>query len=195
MNIFQPQFSKNFWRYPINFTDFFVCIPFIQFKVAVSVNNHKLNVLSYRQKIRIIFPEPMAQVVNFTGLLQLVNKLQQACKFLQVATSMLRSGLLQLVICRLVTTCWNKLQQACWQLATDLLSQAVASHANASWYRLVATGCYKISTGLLQLGRFWLYNWNATSISFVAWSDEDACLGEFPAWCVFLLRNQPLYWI
>ena len=45
------------------------------------------------------------QVVNFTGLLQLVNKLQQARQFHQVATSLLKSGLLQLVICRLVTTC------------------------------------------------------------------------------------------
>ena len=45
------------------------------------------------------------QVVNFTGLLQLVNKLQQACQFHQVATSLLKSGLLQHVICRLITTC------------------------------------------------------------------------------------------
>ena len=45
------------------------------------------------------------QVVNFTGSFQLVNKLQQACQFHQVATSLLKSGLLQIVICRLVTTC------------------------------------------------------------------------------------------
>ena len=47
----------------------------------------------------------LLQVVNFTGLFQLVNKLQQTCQFHQVATSLLKSGLLQLVICRLVTTC------------------------------------------------------------------------------------------
>ena len=47
----------------------------------------------------------LLQVVNFTGLLQLVNKLQQTCQFHQVATSLLKSGLLQLVICKLVTTC------------------------------------------------------------------------------------------
>ena len=47
----------------------------------------------------------LLQVVNLTNSLQLVNKLQQACQFHQVATSLLRSGLLQLVICRLVTTC------------------------------------------------------------------------------------------
>ena len=35
------------------------------------------------------------QIVNFTGLLQVVNKLQQACQFYQIATSLLRSGLLQ----------------------------------------------------------------------------------------------------
>ena len=50
----------------------------------------------------------LLQVVNFTGLLQLVDKLQQPCQFHQVATSLLKSGLLQLVICRLVTTFWNK---------------------------------------------------------------------------------------
>ena len=55
----------------------------------------------------------LLQVVSFTGLLQLVDKLQQPCQFHQVATSLLKSGLLQLVICRLVTTFWNKLQQAC----------------------------------------------------------------------------------
>ena len=47
----------------------------------------------------------LLKVVNFIGLLQLVNQLQQACQFHQVATSLLRSSLLQLVICRLVTTC------------------------------------------------------------------------------------------
>ena len=47
----------------------------------------------------------LLQVVNFTGLLQLVDKLQQACQFYQVATSLLKSGLLQLVIYRLVTAC------------------------------------------------------------------------------------------
>ena len=74
----------------------------------------------------------LLQVVNSTGLSQPVNKLQQTCHFHQVATSLLESGLLQLVICRLVTTCWNNLRQACcqqvwtinlqqvcWQLATD----------------------------------------------------------------------------
>ena len=106
-----------------------------------------------------------SKISSCTGLLQLVNKLQEACQFHQVATSLLKSGLLQLVICILVTTCCNKpveiinLQQACWQLATDLLSQAVASHANASWYRLAITSCYKMSTDLLQLGRFWLCRW------------------------------------
>ena len=39
----------------------------------------------------------LLQVVNFTGLLQLVNKLQEVCQFYQVTTSLLKSGLLQLV--------------------------------------------------------------------------------------------------
>ena len=89
---------------------------------------------------------------------------------------------LQLVICRLVTTCWNKLRQSCWnnQLTTSLLTtcnkpvdklqqtccnkQPVASHANASWYRLV-TSCCKMSTDLLELARFWLCRrWSYFSI-------------------------------
>ena len=43
----------------------------------------------------------MLQVVNFIALLQLVNKLQQTRQFHQVTTSVLKSGLLQLV----ETTC------------------------------------------------------------------------------------------
>ena len=45
------------------------------------------------------------QVAKFTGLVQLVNKFQQTCQFYPGATSLLKSGLLRLVICRLVTTC------------------------------------------------------------------------------------------
>ena len=53
--------------------------------------------------------------------------MQQACQFHQVATSLLRSGLLQLVIGRLVETTCNKPVeiinvQVCWQLATSLIS-------------------------------------------------------------------------
>ena len=50
----------------------------------------------------------LLQVVNFTGLLLLVNILQQACQFHQVTTSLLKPGLLQFVICRFVTTTCNK---------------------------------------------------------------------------------------
>ena len=38
-------------------------------------------------------------------MLQIVDTLQQICQFHQVVTSLLKSGLLQLVICRLATTC------------------------------------------------------------------------------------------
>ena len=40
----------------------------------------------------------LSQVVHSTSLLELVNKLQQACQFHKVVTSLLSSGLLQLVI-------------------------------------------------------------------------------------------------
>ena len=52
----------------------------------------------------------LLQVVIFTGCwIQLVKKLQQTCQFHQVAKTLLKSGLLRLVISRLVTTCWNSL--------------------------------------------------------------------------------------
>ena len=68
--------------------------------LQVAAKNTQLN-LSHTPKNAM----DLLQVVNFTNLLQLVNKLQQACQFHQVAISLLRSGLLQFVICRLVTTC------------------------------------------------------------------------------------------
>ena len=77
----------------------------------------------------------LLQVVNFTDLLQLVNKLQQACQFHQVATSLLKSGLLQFVICN--KPVGNKFGQSTCNKSVDNLQQtcrqrAVASHANAS---------------------------------------------------------------
>ena len=51
----------------------------------------------------------LLQAVNLTGLLQLVNNLQQTCQSHQVATSVLKSALLQLAIGDLLqfveTTC------------------------------------------------------------------------------------------
>ena len=41
----------------------------------------------------------------FTGLLQLADNFEQTCQFHQVETNLLKSGLLQLVICRFVATC------------------------------------------------------------------------------------------
>ena len=64
-----------------------------------------------------------------TSLLKIFNKLQQTCQFHQVATSLLKPGLLQLVIS--VPTCYNlleKLAASLWitsfdnQLATSLLT-------------------------------------------------------------------------
>ena len=47
----------------------------------------------------------LLQFVNFTGFSQIVEKLQQDCQCHQVATSLSKSGLLQLVTWRLVTAC------------------------------------------------------------------------------------------
>ena len=80
-------------------------------------------------------------------------------------TSLLQS----VIICRLVTICWNGLpvENKFWQrtcnksvdnLQQSCLQQAVTSHVNASWYRLIATSCCKMSTDLWQLAHFWLCN-------------------------------------
>ena len=87
----------------------------------------------------------LLQVADFTGLLQVVNRLQQVCWIHQVAASLWKSDLLQLDICRLVASC-IKLVDKKSQLSTcikpvDNLQQtckhqAEANDANASWYRL-----------------------------------------------------------
>ena len=77
-------------------------------------------------------------------------RLVATCQFRQVGTSLLRSGLLQVVICRLDTTFWNKLQQACWtnQLATNLLTTCnrlvVASCRKPCERILISTCCNKM---------------------------------------------------
>ena len=94
-------------------------------------------------------PTELLQVVNFTGLLQLVNKLQQACQFHQVATSLLRSGLLQLVICRLVTTCHL---QTCYKLVETTYNNQLATSLLTIWNKpvdnLQQTCCHKLSKAM-----------------------------------------------
>ncbi len=60
----------------------------------------------------------LMQVVHFTGLMQVANKLYQACWFHQVTSSLWTSDLLQLDICRLAASWWNNLHQTCMQSAT-----------------------------------------------------------------------------
>ena len=86
----------------------------------------------------------LLRVVNFTDLLQLFNKLQQAFQFHQVATSLLKSccNLSLADLLQLVETTGNKLvdnkfrQSTCNKPVDNLQrtcrQQAVASHANAS---------------------------------------------------------------
>ena len=82
---------------------------------------------------QLVLPISCNKLINFI-------KLQQAYQFHQIATSLLRSGLLQLVICRHVTTCWSNLQQTsmlttCYKLVDKLqqtcchkLSQVMRTH-------------------------------------------------------------------
>ena len=62
-----------------------------------------------------------------------------------------------------VTTCWNKLQHACWtnQLATSLgllttCNRLVVTSCSKPCEYILISACYKMSTDLLQLGPFWL---------------------------------------
>ena len=82
----------------------------------------------------------LLQFFNLGGLMSTL-KLQQTCQFHKVTTCVLKSGLLQLVICRLETNC-SKLVEKTFSDQTDLTTvqhrqtypqQAVASCASASW--------------------------------------------------------------
>ena len=55
----------------------------------------------------------VVELVNFTSLMQVVNKFQQVCWLHQDAANLWKSDLLQLDICRLSASCWNNLHQAC----------------------------------------------------------------------------------
>ena len=88
----------------------------------------------------------LLQAVNFTNLMQHVNKMQQGCQYNQVATSLLKFGLLQLVIFAVYlqlfdTTCNKSVdikfgQSTCNKSADNLqqtcCQQAVKSPANIS---------------------------------------------------------------
>ena len=63
----------------------------------------------------------------------------------------------QLATSLLITSLDNHLATSLsWQLAKDLSSTS-CHRLNTSWYRLVVTSCYKMSTELLQLVHFWPY--------------------------------------
>ena len=97
-------------------------------------------------------------VNNFaTGWLQLINNSQQTCQFHHVSTSLLKSGSLQLFICRLVTTYWNSLQQASvdimfWQSVRWQLAKSLLTTCNKL---IVIKQAVLSATDLLQLLRFW----------------------------------------
>ena len=75
----------------------------------------------------------LLRVVNFNGLLQLVNKFQQACQFHQITKNLLRSGLLQLVICR----------YTCLALWKQTLSLALTLYWHYNLLKQLATSLLK----------------------------------------------------
>ena len=94
---------------------------------------------------------------QFYQLVVICQQVATSCQFHQVATSL---GLLQHVIFRLVTACSNNLQQACWwqviiinlqqvcwRLATDFLSEV-----NTFWYWLVLTSYWLCALDLDNWG-------------------------------------------
>ena len=76
-------------------------------------------------------------VFKFTGLLQLVNRLQQTCQFQKVAKSPLKSDLLQLV----ETTCSkpvdNKFRQSTCNKSVDNLQQTCQQSARKASERIL----------------------------------------------------------
>lgn len=105
----------------------------------------------------------LMQVVDFAGLMQVVNKLHQACWLQQVASSLWKSDLMQFDICSCCkllkqlatsllitkinkfdrTTCSksaDKLQQICWQLVASLMtttcSKSVHNLKQVCWQRV-----------------------------------------------------------
>ena len=72
-------------------------------------------------------------------------------------TILFESGLTQLDVCKLVTICWKKTySKSVKKLQPTCRQEAVATHANASWYRLVDQAYCKMQTDLLQHARFLL---------------------------------------
>ena len=126
----------------------------------------------------ILYTAKNATDVNFTGLLQLVNKLQQTCQFHQVATSLLKSGLLELVICRLVTTSWNYLQQACWtevltinlqQVCWQLAIGLSSTSCRKPCERILISACFNMSVAR-YLYRVYQKNGNRTLACYRAFN-------------------------
>ena len=64
-------------------------------------------------------------------------------QFHQVAANLLRSGLLQLVICRLVTTCWNNLQQLGSSLLTTCNRFVVNNCCCKLCERILISACWQ----------------------------------------------------
>ena len=102
----------------------------------------------------------LLQVVDFTGLMQVVNKLQQVC---ENQTSVVTTWYLQ-TCCKLL----KQLQQTCWQLAADLLSSSRSKRCEhiqiSAWWQQGN----KTTVSLLQLACFWLCgNTNSGSLQML----------------------------
>ena len=110
-----------------------------------SRNRHWLVPANLRRWLR---PPYLLRVVSFTDFLQLVlvNKLKQTCLLHQLVTSLLRPGLLQRVIVRLVATCssnlwmtsfYNQLETSlftsCNRLVVNKLLQAIRTHQDRNY--------------------------------------------------------------
>ena len=95
---------------------------------------------------------------------QLVKKLQQTCQFFQVATSVLKSGLFQLVSCRFVTTCLKQLAESLW--IASFYNHLEGKSIDNSWYK--EPRCFQLVQKILSylqslklcfLNHFQVYSW------------------------------------
>ena len=89
------------------------------------------------------------RLVTSCQFYRLVGACQQVATSLSISSSCNKSVKIRLVATCHLQTCYASLLTTCNRFA-------VASHANASWYRLVVTSCCKMSTDLGQKCPFWL---------------------------------------
>ena len=119
---------------------------FLEFVSVDTVNQFSINFERNSSGRTRIHSQDLLQVVNFTGLLQIVNKLQQACQFHQVAASLFK--ITNLTTCNklVVKSCREPCERilisaCCYKLLQDVNSLVVTWAFLAVYTDLYAGAC------------------------------------------------------